>query len=147
MSDKGSTSTAIYVGRRITTKDKICFFWRWNDEKEIRGFDKQIAPASIGELWTFTHSGDGTKFYVAGDDEPKRTCEADESDKLTQQWIGEDQLARRQMQNKRARKKLAARKDAFERRIAPLREIVRNLPTHADRSAFIEHVSKELWKL
>lgn len=130
----------VYVGRRLTTGNKLAHFWLFDDtDGKPGGYVKQIAPASIGEYWLFTF--EGKSLYTRGEHGPKRTGDI-ERDRAC--WVAEDQVAYQYNLDRKADNKLKARRTDFEAALEPLRLLVLAVRTLDEREALITRIASEL---
>jgi hypothetical protein len=138
-------TTAVYIGRRITTKNQLAHFWIFHNENTSRGYRKQIAPASIGEQWIFKTNEAGT-VLIAPTEKPTRT-DVTSASKSIDEWTAADQASYQLDIVRRFESKLANRKDQFDQAIEPLRRMCSSRKlTHNERAAFIQRVTTELWR-
>lgn len=133
-------ASATYIGRRITTKQKLAHFWHVEGEEKSRGYFKQIAPATIGEIWRLSFDEKGA-MYVSGTHKPQNT---ETFSANREQYVGEDAAAYQLHVELKADKILKNRETDFERALAPLRRLVTAVRTYDDRSALIRRIASEL---
>lgn len=132
--------TGVYIGRRLTSKNKIAHFWIFNDtDGKPGGYIKQIAPASIGEHWSFTF--EGKSLYTRGEHGPKRTGDL-ERDRAP--WVAEDQIAYQHDLDRKAEQKLKARRTEFDHALEHLRLLVLSVKGFDNRDALIRRIATEL---
>jgi hypothetical protein len=136
---------AVYIGRRITTKNQLAHFWMFLNENKPKGYRRQIAPATIGEQWIFKTNEAGTLF-VGGAEKPTRT-DVTSASKSIDEWSAADQASYQADLVRRFENKLANRKSQFDQAIEPLRRMCSSLNlSHGERAAFIQRVTTELWR-
>lgn len=133
-----------YVGMRITTANKLSYFWLEEGQEKPKGYRKQIAPAVIGEIWQFTMHPSGG-ITISGPDKPKQLRLTDSEHQVTQ-WIAESEACEQHAVGLKTDKILKARKSEFDKAIAPLKRMLDTLSYHNDKAAFIARVTSELWR-
>lgn len=138
------TREAVYIGRRITVKNHLAYFWYFAEDQErpMKGYKKQITPALIGEKWKFTYD-DKDHIFTGGEHRPVKV---DFEETNLKKWVAEEQAAIQQDAERRANKKLEARLTEFQRRITPLKELVDAVKTYDERAAVIARITTELWR-
>lgn len=137
------TVCVTYVGRRLTTKNKLAHFWLASGEQAPRGYLKQFAPARIGEQWNVTFDDDG-RLFIAGEHKPVQ-C-AGVTRKYDPAWITADQVAYQHDLDRKADAKLKARRSDFDDAIEPLRNLVLAVNSWSERQALVARISSELLK-
>lgn len=144
--EKERVVLAFYIGRRVATGNKLAHFWQFYGEDKPRGFIKQLAPATIGEVWAVTVTDDN-KHYVGGPKGPKRAeVQKTHDRKQVHEWVALDAAAYADNQTRLAEKKLAKRRTEFDRALEPLRNLVVACPTHEQRAFLINAIVSELWR-
>src|SRR6185312_16590334 len=110
----------IYIGRRLTTKHKLAYFWLFGSDQ--RGYKKQIAPAVIGEAWniSFGTSEGENLIYLQGVNAPVRLTGQDAKPSEVTLWGAEDVAANEQYHSERELEKLKKRKQPFDKAMEPL---------------------------
>lgn len=135
---------ATYVGRRITTDNKLAHFWHVEGEAKPAGYMKQVAPAAVGEIWRLSFN-DKDNIYVGGDYKPQNTemfCDPD----TRARYVGEDAAAYQRHVDMKADRALKNRETEFERAMEPLRRLIRAVRSYDDRHALIRRITSELGK-
>jgi hypothetical protein len=135
---------AVYIGRRITIKNKLAYFWQFDGEDKPRGYKKRLAHAVVGERWEF-YADDAGAIRLAGDKAPKRLDLIEDIEKI-KEWAATDEACHQMEVTRRTDRKLAARRTHFDGAIEPLKEMVAKLRSHEERAAFIQRVQSELWR-
>lgn len=142
----GAKVVGTYAGVRITSDNKLGFFWSFPDRESIVGYVKNPAPASIGESWEFTRSKDGQSImYGTGLDPTRRGFET-ANEEHREKWEAESVAAEGMMAHKRMNKKLAERDSYFESAMRPLKALMDRLQYTEDRGAFVMKVVGELMR-
>ena len=137
------TQTAVFIGRRITTANKLAYFWHFVGEERPRGWQHQLAPATIGECWSFTLTNEGGVF-TSGEHKPAQLPARDASVSSITEWQATDIAHTQRLAQEKATRKLAARKTEFDRALEPLLSMYQTLRTRDDRHAFLSAVEKKL---
>lgn len=142
MTDITKTAVATYIGRRMTTKNKLAYFWKIEGQTP-GGFAKQIASASIGEKWQLSLVGDS--IHINGPDRPKQLPDQP-LDPDAKEYEALDAGAMAQWGEIKAKKVLAGRQSEFDRAMLPLISMLRTLRFRDDEYYFIERVKAALYK-
>lgn len=137
---------AVYIGRRMTVKNKLAHFWMFDDEPKPAGYAKQLAPAQIGEAWKFTRNKD-EHILVSGEHKPiKLTMHVTRGPQPIDEWIATDAAHEQIAAERRMNAKLAKRKGQFEIALQPLKRLLDSLQYHDERAALINKIVSELWR-
>lgn len=131
---------ATYIGKRLTTKKKLAHFWDFAGETGIRGYKKQIVPATIGESWEFERDEKGQLTL----DGAKQATHMGIDSAKREEWTAQEVINVGRYDTMRAETKLANRKNELEIRLAPLQRMVDTIPSYMDRCVFIDMVAREL---
>ena len=137
--------TAVYIGRRITTKDKLAYFWDFTGDVNPRGYKKQLAPAVIGESWEFTQNEKGD-ILINVDNCPVQLSHLSIPKDKVAEWEALSQSSCAHDAYRRMKLKLAKRRSQFDGLMQPLREMANTLSGNQERAAFIQRVVAELWQ-
>jgi hypothetical protein len=135
---------AVYIGRRMTVKNKLAFFWLFDGEDKPRGYKKRLAHSAIGERWQFQADDTGA-IRLGGDKAPTQLNVIDDVQKINE-WTATDEANQQLEIARRVDRKLAARKTHFDEALEPVKAMLKELRTHDDRAAFIQRVTSELWR-
>lgn len=135
--------TAFYMGQRQLQKGGLGHLWNFGGTERI--YSKQIAPAALGEEWSFRVTVEGERVAVttSGKDGPKQTGRW-AAPELKRKWIAEDAAHVQTDREERANKALRKRETEIERVCRPLRELYASLRVHAEREAFLRAVTMEI---
>jgi hypothetical protein len=135
--------TAHYAGQRQLQGGGIGHFWVFTDKERV--YTKQIAPASVGEEWSFhvEQTGENLSVTTAGKDAPKQTGVWAEGE-LKKAWAALDAAHVQIFREERAYKALAKRESEIERACRPLRELFATLRSRADQEALLRAVAVEI---
>lgn len=137
---------AIYIGRRMNTKNKLSYFWQFDNETSPGGFRKQLVPAQIGEAWKFTRTKEGN-ILISGELRPvKLEMHVTRGPQPIDQWIASDAVHVQLDAEHRMNAKLAKRKGQFEIALQPLKRLLDALQYHDERAALINKIVSELWR-
>jgi hypothetical protein len=137
---------AVYIGRRITQAKKLAYFWHFDGEERPRGWTGQVAPAKIGESWTITLSDNGG-VYTGGQHKPLQASLSDAPVEKVREWQAADVAHAQDFAERKAMRKLAARKSEFDQTMQPLLAMYDTLRTHDERQAFMMAVQKKfIWR-
>ena len=132
------------MGRRMSTKNKLAFFWKFDDG--IRGYAKRHAPAVIGEQWEFPVDDQGR--LIARHDCKPKLCEyaypPPEEDVVA--WNAADVAAYQDNITCKAHDRLARRETDFDKALIPMRRILAGARDHNERGAIIQRIITELWR-
>lgn len=140
-----TTKVGIYIGRRMTSKKRLAYFWMFDGSDDAGGYAKQLAPARVGEAWQFTFTADG-KMYVASDKRPQKVPLPKRIPRRKlDEYIAQDQIAEQQSLEQSAHKKFAARRSEFEIMCEPLKHLLHATPRHDQRAALINRIIAELY--
>ena len=139
------TFEAVYCGRRISKQDKLAHFWKRDFEEGMRGYDKQIAPALIGERWKFSLANKEGSVYTGGPARAVKVIDTVDNEE-TRGWVASDIAHAGEFETERLSRKLAKRQTQFQEALLPLRRMLDTLPTHTERAHFVARVTAELWR-
>lgn len=135
---------ARFVGRRLSTKNRLAFFWKFDDG--IRGYAKRQAPAAIGEQWEFPVDEQG-RLITRRDCKPK-LCEYEDNppEEDVASWNAADVAAYQEDITRKAHDRLARRETDFDKALIPIRRILNGARHHDERAAIINRITAELWR-
>lgn len=135
---------AVYIGRRLSSRNMLAHFWMFEGETKSRGYRQQLIPALIGESWTFVEDGE-RRLLISTSRKPVK-FETDDHQAFITQWVAED-IANEQLHiDHRARVRLARRETDFDKALAPMRRILEAARFHDERGAIIQRIVTELWR-
>jgi len=135
---------AIYVGRRVTTKQKFAYTWKFEGEDTERLYSKQLAPSVIGECWTFVADKEG-RIILGGTSKPVRGEMHTDAKDITK-WEAETVAGEARMAEFKSKKILESRQSQFDMAVRPLKMMLDSLHFHDDRAYFVQRVLAELWR-
>lgn len=133
-----------YVGRRLTSKQRVAHFFQLEDGSKI-GFKKMPIPALIGERISMVQVDDG-KWAFSGKEGPKRLDEPRADLDEIAEWTAIDRATAQLQEERKVERKLKARKTHFDEVLEPVKAMVRATRTHSERAALINAITAELWK-
>jgi hypothetical protein len=133
---------ATYQGLRLLNGGGIGHVWAFPDGNKI--YKKNLAPASIGEVWDFHVSLEAPfVVYQGADLKPKQTpARASATD--VDAWEAQAAAHEQHHREEKADKALARRATKFERYCEPLATMHAGLRTLDDREAFIRAVTRAI---
>jgi len=132
----------VYIGRRITIKGKLAYFWNFEGEEKARGYKDVIAPAVIGEAWEFTFE-DGT-IFLRGEKGPGRVPSKDGDSDMVKFWGAQDIASYQSFQDEKEMERLKKRKQPFDKAMEPLVQMYETLRTSQERNAFMNAIRVKL---
>lgn len=140
--------TAVYIGRRITSKDKLGYFWHFEgDQKPVGYLKRNIALAEIGERWVFAFKGQTHTAELVHDMSVRpRKITSTVTPYELKEWVAKDAAHYQHDVDARALRKYKTRETEFDKALAPLVRLVDAVGGHEDRAALIAHITSQLWR-
>lgn len=143
-----------YIGQRMTTKNKLAHFYRFDDGSE-KGYKKRLTYAPIGTRLTVCFDAEGRVFTagdhapallykVGGPEIPSNLATAPQAD--VERWVIEDNNAKSVARAQKMEGKLKSVPTMIEERAAPLVDLVRACRTFDEKAALIRTITDELWR-
>lgn len=139
MESKGGKLRLVYVGRRMTVKNKMGAFWMAEGDERLRGYTKPLCLASIGETWEFATNEDGSIDLKV---EPVMIAGAH---KHTLRFAAEEVAAEQAYRELLAERKHKNKETIFERNMRPLKAMAAGLNSY-ELTHFVHAVTVELYR-
>lgn len=130
---------AVYIGQRISSKNRLAHFWLFGEK--LMGWKKNVAPATVGETWTFEMKDERT----ITTERPERVG-IEATPERVSQWVAEEAAQQQIDANRRADKTLAERRADFDVALEPLKRLLSSVHQYELRAALIQRITTELWR-